>query len=305
MPSKGSEQVFKEEETQLLVPAQQPAGLSRQEPHASSKDQVFSQDQMQAMVDLVFKAGFMHMGQLAHASMAEPALTDQVSAAESASVPEQHHNESHHAHAEPDNAHYALQQAFNQLVAHGLQRQQPSRSRNAITSGNASDTANAAAAAAATTTACSGVATPTESTAAPATTSASRKVAGAAARQQDETDGMPKRLVGRERARVARFCTDQELPRFHSVYSDRDHDGHATEIKELVDCRRQVGFAAPGALVDQRPSWRVPAVRMLLALAGVLIAGLTSSRLHGRSRARADDLSPHSEPDTSDSDLDF
>ncbi|KAL3150219.1 hypothetical protein ABBQ32_000078 [Trebouxia sp. C0010 RCD-2024] len=265
------------EEQPVLVPNQQTALQAR------DIENRFSQAEMQSMVDFVFRAGFERMGQIAEQSAADPVPlpadvdVDTATLPASTSVTVQDAGVQEMSHAE-------MQHAFNKLVVHGLQRdghcssqqsqgivQQPQAIAKAATAPTRTAPALIAAAPELTT------ATAAATAVGPASTGA---VAPASSiRHSPDMDKVPKQLVGMERARIAQTVVENELPRFHSVFSRYDRDRHVREITELTNCHRQVGFAAPGA--KQQPSWLKPACKVLLGIPSLMLArGLARGMSH-------------------------
>ena len=274
LSSRGSKKPRTGEEEPALVPGQQAAGLVGQTPGSSDPKGGFSQDQLQAMVDLVFKAGFEHMGQLANASAETAADFSVESDTAAATSPQALIDDDD----EQDTSDHDLQHAFKQLVECGLQKQDQSSRQifgsSAPSQAVARDTALPAVAATERATVWSEIATAqnaaamssaaaTTAAAADATAAAAGATAAAASQaaataassttQQIARDSVPGRLVARERERVARVLAEDQLPPFHSVYSRYDRHQHVNEVHELTECHRQVGFDAPGTSVKCKP----------------------------------------------------
>ena len=257
--SKGSRRTVKPtaDEAPALLPSHQAANLTCQAAQGREQGSQFSQAEMQSMVDFVFRSGFERMGQLADQSLANPAAEAADVAAPAATVTR--------VQDMPEMSHDKMQDAFNKLVVHGLQRQ------------GSSSTPRTELAGAALTQAITRATAPPEeiAAAAPATvapvTAVTRAVAAASTTRlhQDMID-VPQRLVARERVRAAQTIREDEIPRFHSVFSRYDRDRQVREIQELTECQRQVGFAVPA--VKQKPSWLKPAFNVLVGIPTVMLA---------------------------------
>lgn len=263
------------EEQPVLVPSQQTVLQAR------DTENRFSQAEMQSMVDFVFRAGFERMGQITEQSVADPAPLPADVDLDAARLPASTLASVQDAGVQ-EKSHAEMQDAFNKLVVHGLQRDGHRNSQQSQGTAQQSQ-AMAKAASATTRTAPALMAAAPQLTTAAATAASSastRAVAPASSiRHSPDMDKVPKQLVAMERARIAETLVEDELPRFHSVFSRYDRHKHVREIHELTNCHRQVGFAAPG--VKQQPSWLKPAFKVLLGIPSLMLArGLARGMSH-------------------------
>lgn len=260
--SRSSRKIVKatpDEET-VLVPSQQASGLTSHQPQAREQGKHLSSAEMQHLMEFVFQRGFEHMGQIADASLADPAASVadvDVPGAATTTMPDL---------GRVEKTHDEMKDAFNKLVLHGRQRHH-NHNRTELKGAALSQ-----AVASATTTSIS--TRITAATATRAATAGSSIPEGAAAvasaptsRHPSDMDSVPKALIARERVRVAQNYMEDEVPPFHSVFSRYDSNRHVREIQELTQCQRQVGFAAQQ---KQRPSQLKTALKVLLP--GVMLA---------------------------------
>ena len=251
--SRSSRKIVKatpDEET-VLVPSQQASGLTSHQPQAREQGKHLSPAEMQHLMEFVFQRGFEHMGKIADASLADPAASAadvDVPNAATTTMPDV---------GRVEKTHDEMQDAFNKL--HGRQRHD-NHNRTELKGGALSQAVPSA--------------TTTPITATRAATAGSSIPEGAAAvasastsRHPSDMDSVPKALIARERARVARTYMEDEVPPFHSVFSRYGSNRHVREIQELTQCQRQVGFAAQQ---KQRPSQLKTAFKVLLP--GVMLA---------------------------------
>lgn len=274
-----------DEET-VLLPSQQAAGLtSHQAAHAREQGNQLSQAEMQHLMDFVFQKGFERMGQLADESLSSPAASaadveiPATAAATTMPAPDE---------GVAERTHDEMQDAFNQLVQHGRQRQ-GNHNRTEL-EGAALSQAVAGASTAPITTRVTALPATTAAAAGSRTPAATTTVAAASTRRHSQDmDSVPKTLVARERVRVARHYMEDELPPFHSVFSRYGRDHHVREIQELTDCQRQVGFAVKQT---QKPSQLKTAFKVLLAVLGVMLAtGPARGVRQQRKSSAQDDIS--------------
>ena len=257
------------------------------------------------MMDFVFRAGFERMGQIAEQTVADPAPlpaavdvdvdVDAAAAAASTSTTVQDA-------AVPGKTHDEMQHAFNKLVVHGLQRDSHHGSQQ---QSQGSARQFQAVSEAATAPALMAAAPEVTTTAARAEVPSSTRAVAAAstARHPPDMDKVPKQLVAMERARIAETHMEDELPRFHSVFSRYGRDQHVREIHELTNCPRQVGFAAPS--VKQQPFWLKPAFKVLLGIPSIMLAkGLARGMSH-RQRYSKQDIKHEHELSHSDDSTDY
>ena len=312
MPPRGSKKSRTGGEEPALVPGQQAAGLPGRMLGSSDPKGGFSPDQLQAMINLVFKAGFEHMGQLANASTETAAGLNVESDTAAAASPQALIDDN-----EQDTSHNELQHAFNQVVERGLQKQEQSGRQqsecSAPAQGNATGIAYPAAALRTKTASIPSQTAPVPdaaatSSAAAITAAASHATAtaGSALNQQEDMDIVPRHLVAREKVRVARVLAEDQLPRFHSVYSRYGCDQHVNEIHELTACHRQIGFKASGTSVRRKPLRQSVAVKALFGAASIAFAAAITT-IKSRSHCFGVD-GGHNIADidgSSDSDFDF
>ena len=281
------------------------AAVSHESVRSSPRETLLSQDQLQMLVDEIFKVGYETMGQLYSGSSADLPLAAAHPAAGSASgAPAGSASglasaaDAAGGHAEtPPRSHDGLQCAFNQVVSNSLQ-QQPQPKTHADESTGLTETSTEGAAAHAMAAADAA----TAHSAALSTTPSAAPSAATSTQLQRDQDDLPRRLIARERKQVRREEGRGQLPRHHSVFSAQDNH-HVSAITEQTECVRQVGF---GTQMRRRHAWIKPLVKGLFRVALGMALGFASGKIHQHqaSKVSEENESPSDPESTDDFDMD-
>ena len=263
------------------------SAVSHESVSSSPRETILSQDQLQMLVDEMFKVGYETMGQLYSGSSADLPLAAAHPAAGSASGtpagPASGLASAADAAASraaaPPRSRDELQRAFNQVVSNSLQRQ-PQPTTRADESTEVAETSAAVAAAHAMAAADAA----TAHSAALSTTPSAAPSAATSTQLQRDQDDLPRRLIARERKQVRREVGQGQLPRHHSVFSAQDNH-HVSAITEQTECVRQVGF---GTRMRRRHAWIKPLVKGLFGVAMGMAAGFASGKIHQHQALKAD-----------------